>query len=141
MKRAPYCVFCNIIAGSEPANILYQDDEVIVIDNGSRDGSTEYLLDQTDVTLYYTEDSYAGSECGLLWGNELLERFADGHWSLTLDADELLVYPGCETVTLRPLTHYLESEGADALLTMLLDMYSDGPIRSTEYSPGKPFLK
>ena len=33
MKRAPYCVFCNIVAGSESANILYQDDEVIVIQN------------------------------------------------------------------------------------------------------------
>ena len=33
MKRAPYCVFCNIVAGTEPANILYEDGEVIVIQN------------------------------------------------------------------------------------------------------------
>ena len=29
----PYCVFCNIVAGSEPANIIYQDDDVIVVQN------------------------------------------------------------------------------------------------------------
>lgn len=29
----PYCVFCNIVAGREPANIVYEDDEVIVIQN------------------------------------------------------------------------------------------------------------
>ena len=29
----PYCVFCNIVAGREPGNIVYQDDEVIVIQN------------------------------------------------------------------------------------------------------------
>ncbi len=29
----PYCVFCNIVAGREPANIVYQDDEIIVIQN------------------------------------------------------------------------------------------------------------
>ncbi|MGH2628711.1 MAG: histidine triad nucleotide-binding protein, partial [Anaerolineales bacterium] len=29
----PYCVFCNIVAGNEPANVLYQDDEIIVIQN------------------------------------------------------------------------------------------------------------
>ncbi len=28
-----YCVFCNIVAGREPANIIYQDDQVIVIQN------------------------------------------------------------------------------------------------------------
>ncbi|MBI2765474.1 MAG: HIT domain-containing protein [Chloroflexi bacterium] len=31
--RRPYCVFCRIVAGEEPANIVYQDDEVIVIQN------------------------------------------------------------------------------------------------------------
>jgi histidine triad (HIT) family protein len=28
-----YCVFCNIVAGNEPANIIYQDEEFIVIQN------------------------------------------------------------------------------------------------------------
>ena len=28
-----YCVFCNIVAGKEPANIIYQDDDYIVIQN------------------------------------------------------------------------------------------------------------
>jgi histidine triad (HIT) family protein len=28
-----YCVFCNIVAGTEPANIIYEDDEIIVIQN------------------------------------------------------------------------------------------------------------
>ena len=28
-----YCVFCDIVAGREPAKIRYQDDEVVVIDN------------------------------------------------------------------------------------------------------------
>lgn len=29
----PYCVFCEIIARRLPANIRYEDDEVIVFDN------------------------------------------------------------------------------------------------------------
>ena len=28
-----YCVFCNIVAGEEPANVVYEDDEIIVIQN------------------------------------------------------------------------------------------------------------
>lgn len=29
----PYCVFCNIVAGREPANVIYEDEEIIVIQN------------------------------------------------------------------------------------------------------------
>lgn len=29
----PYCVFCDIVAGREPATVVYEDDEVIVIQN------------------------------------------------------------------------------------------------------------
>jgi histidine triad (HIT) family protein len=29
----PYCVFCNIVARKEPANIIYEDDDIIVIQN------------------------------------------------------------------------------------------------------------
>jgi len=28
-----YCVFCNIVAGKEPANVIYEDDDVIVFQN------------------------------------------------------------------------------------------------------------
>lgn len=28
-----YCVFCRIVAGQEPADVIYEDDEVIVIRN------------------------------------------------------------------------------------------------------------
>jgi histidine triad (HIT) family protein len=31
-----YCVFCEIIAGREPAEVLYQDDEVMVFRNRLR---------------------------------------------------------------------------------------------------------
>lgn len=31
-----YCVFCNIVAKTEPADILYEDDEVIVFRNRLR---------------------------------------------------------------------------------------------------------
>lgn len=115
-------------------------DRFFVVDNGSSDGSTEFLMSQPDVVVYYTNDSYAASECGLRWTNELLARFAGERWALTLDADELLSYPGCEKLGLRSFTRYLESVGADALRAMLLDMYSDHAVRETSYSPGQPFL-
>ena len=32
-SSAPYCVFCEIVAGREPARVRYVDDEIIVIVN------------------------------------------------------------------------------------------------------------
>ncbi|MGH2634178.1 MAG: HIT family protein [Tepidiformaceae bacterium] len=29
----PYCVFCSIVSGREPANVLYEDDDVMVFQN------------------------------------------------------------------------------------------------------------
>ena len=33
MNKPPYCVFCEIIAGSEPARIRYIDNDIIAIVN------------------------------------------------------------------------------------------------------------
>jgi histidine triad (HIT) family protein len=33
MPVRPYCVFCRIVAGEEPATVIYEDDEMIVIRN------------------------------------------------------------------------------------------------------------
>lgn len=115
-------------------------DRFLVVDNGSDDGTLDFLLSQPDVHVFFTGESYAASHCGVTWINHLLAAFADGHWCLTLDADELFVFPSCETSSLRTLTRYLDSEGAEGLKTFLLDMYADRPIADTNYPPGAPFL-
>lgn len=116
-------------------------DRFLVIDNDSVDGSTELLLDEPDVHVFHTAQRYAASGYGVTWMNALLEAHASGHWVLTVDADELLVYPGCEEANLRELTSLLDYRHTDAMLTFLLDMYSDRPIHSTHYLAGTPFLK
>lgn len=115
-------------------------DRILAIDNESDDGTTEWLLAQPDAHVFLARGSYAGSHCGVLWMNEVLSRHAAGHWTLTVDADELLVYPDCERLGLGALTGHLERSGADALACFLLDMYSDCPIRDTHYRAGTPFL-
>jgi hypothetical protein len=112
----------------------------IVVDNDSSDGTTALLLSQPDVEVFHAAASYAGSHYGVHWLNGLLGQFGCGHWVLVVDADELLVYPDCETVSLPRFASRLEASGADGLLTFLLDMYPDGPIQEARYDPGTPFL-
>ena len=114
-------------------------DRFIFIDNGSTDGTRDYLLSQNDSNLFYTKDSYAESKCGIDWLNQLIPEFGTNHWILTLEPDELLIYPNCETINLQQLTKYLDSVEAQAMKTFLIDMYSDKAISNTHYKTSEPF--
>lgn len=112
----------------------------LLIDNDSNDGSRDFLLSQPDVTLFHTTQSYAASNCGINWQNEVLNSFAVDHWTLILDIDEFFIFPGYETRKLSELIHYLEGVRANAMLAPMLDMYPDGPIAETIYHPGDSLL-
>ncbi|HXP75657.1 MAG TPA: glycosyltransferase family 2 protein [Stellaceae bacterium] len=115
-------------------------DRFLVIDNGSTDGSRDMLLAQPDTLVFWTEDSYAASSFGMDWVNTLLNHFCDGNWVLVADADECLVWPDCESQTLRQLTLWMDSIGAEALFTMMLEMYSDRAFGTIGYTAGESFL-
>lgn len=116
-------------------------DRFVFVDNNSDDGTAEFLLAQQDTHVFRTTASYAASTYGVEWLNHLATDFAVGHWVLTVDADELLVYPGSEDVGLAELTARMDARRRTGLLTFLLDMYADGPIRDAAYVPGTPFLE
>ncbi|MGR3493737.1 glycosyltransferase family 2 protein [Citreimonas sp.] len=103
-------------------------DHFLIVDNGSDDGSADYLGAQQDVSLWRTDASYRGSRFGMDWLNWLLTRHGHGHWCLTVDADELLVYPDYETRTLRDLTAWLEAVGRPAFGALMLDLYARGRL-------------
>jgi hypothetical protein len=59
---------------------------------------------------------------------------------VTVDIDELLVYPGSERAPLRALTTYLDREGHEALGCLLLDLYPAGPLNECSYEAGGDLL-
>ncbi|WP_128255257.1 glycosyltransferase family 2 protein [Falsirhodobacter deserti] len=112
----------------------------LFVDNGSDDGSRDYLVRQPDTSVWVTHQSYKRAYFGVDWLNGLQRRFAHGHWCLTVDPDEFLVYPFCDTRPLRALTDWLESSSVRSLSAMLLDMYPQGPIDARPYREGQdPF--
>lgn len=115
-------------------------DRFVVVDNGSTDGSRDMLLAQPDTSVFSTEDSFAACSFGMDWVNTLLNHFCDGNWILAPDADECLVWPGCESQTLRQLTQWMDSIGAEALFTIMLEMYSDRAFGTIGYEAGESFL-
>ena len=115
-------------------------DHFLFVDNDSDDGTREYLAEQSDVSIWTTKASYKRAHFGVDWLTHLQRRFADGHWCLTVDVDEFLVYPFCETRPLRALTDWLDASAVRSFSAMLLDMYHKGPIESRPYHEGQnPF--
>ncbi len=115
-------------------------DKFVILDNDSTDGSTDYLLSRDDCYVYWTDDSYSASNCGIEWMNSLLNQLSMNRWVLVLDADELFIYPNCENSSINKLTQNLVKNNANAFQTFLLDMYAKGPLKDAEYLRGQNFI-
>ncbi|WP_299846304.1 glycosyltransferase family 2 protein [uncultured Roseovarius sp.] len=108
----------------------------LIVDNGSDDGTHDYLAAQPDVSLWSTTHSYRLSRFGVDWLTWLQLRYAHGHWCLTLDADEIFIYPHHDTRPLTALVEWLEQNDRRSFGALMLDMYPKGPLSRQQYSSG-----
>ena len=111
-------------------------DHFLIVDNDSDDGTAAFLEKQEDVSLWSTADSYKLARFGMDWLGWLQVQHGSGHWCLTVDADELLVYPSCEERDLKALTQWLETTGRASFGAMMIDLYPDKPLDEAVYCPG-----
>ena len=100
----------------------------LAIDNASTDGTAGMLADCPDVSVWRTDASYRASRFGLDWLTWLMIRHGHGHWCLTLDADELFIYPNWRTRPLEALTGWLDAGGVESMGALMLDLYPEGPL-------------
>jgi len=108
-----------------------------MVDNGSDDGTLEYLRAQPDVSLWRSDKSYKRSRFGVDWLNWLQRKFAHGHWSLVVDVDEFFIYPFCDTRPISALTDWLDASSIKSFGAMLVDMYPRGPIEAAHCRQGQ----
>lgn len=109
----------------------------LIVDNGSEDGSLDLLLGQPDVSVWQTGASYREFRFGVDWMTWLQVRYGHGHWMLTADVDELLVFDGSDQHGLAGLTQLLEKRGQVAFGALMLDLYPKGPVDQHHYSAGQ----
>lgn len=111
----------------------------IAIYNESTDNTKSILLASEDILCYeapeknYREDS-------INWINHLLWKYIKKRWVLLADVDELLVYPGIERSGISGLIHKAEVTNSKIIYTPLIDMYSNRPIRETNYTAKNDFI-
>jgi Glycosyl transferase family 2 len=97
-----------------------------ILDNGSTDNTVEFLSKQPDVTLLQTYAPYHAYENTMK--RYLARRYCRGRWCLCVDVDELFDFPRSAETSLRTLIGYLNHKGFNAVVTQMLDMFSDRPI-------------
>lgn len=108
----------------------------LFVDNGSTDETTAFLMDQLDVSVWTAAGSYRRSRFGMDWLTYLQFRYGAGHWSLTVDADEILIYPHHTTRPLPALVDWLESQGQSSFGALMLDLYPKQRLSQKHYVPG-----
>lgn len=132
MQRLPYFLehYRNIGIG-----------HFLIVDNASDDGTAAYLAAQPDVSVWTADKSYKASRFGMDWLTCLQWRYGHGRWIVTVDADELLIYPDWEKRGLGELTDLLGAQGLRTMGALMLDLYPKGPIQDQKYLPGDDPLK
>ncbi len=111
-------------------------DHFLFVDNGSDDGTAEYLTARPDVSLWVTDDSYRLARFGMDWLGWLQFRFGHGHWCLTVDADELLIYPHHADRKLPELVGWLDEKKQVSFGALMIDLYPKGPVADHAHAPG-----
>lgn len=95
------------------------------MDNGSDDGTFEWLLEQPDIDLYRCLERYQ-TKVKEGWINRIISHYGFDRWYVVTDSDELMVYQGMEQSSLSELTKKLSHKGVKRVKGLTLDTYTDG---------------
>lgn len=107
-----------------------------IIDNMSDDGSLEFLKQQKDAEVYLVKDEFRGFlKEG--WINRVMAQYGFNRWYLVADADELLVWPGMEELSLSKMIQKFNKRKLFRPLTIMVDMYPQGELYK---NPSKDIL-
>lgn len=100
-----------------------------ILDNNSIDGTREWLCQQKDCDVFYTEEQYSTHKREA-WINRLLSHYGFNKWYLVVDSDEHFVFPECESKNINDLISFLKKNKYKRVRSLMLDMYPKENIMS-----------
>ncbi len=113
---------------------------IVILDNGSTDGTIELLSRNADVTVYRSPVPFNTYIVGLK--RYLVSLYRGCGWVLVADIDEFFDYPGSGHLSLDRFLAYLNSNRYTVVTVQMLDMFGAFPEAAffTAFSPDRfPF--
>jgi hypothetical protein len=99
---------------------------IVLLDNGSTDGSVERALSYDGVTVLRCDLPFRWFRTAMR--RYLVETYGDGGWVLLVDVDELWDYPLSDRLTLKGFLEYLSKHSYTAVAAQMLDLFPPGPV-------------
>lgn len=97
------------------------------LDNGSDDGTFEWLIEQPDIDLYRCFERYQ-TIVKEGWINRIVSYYGFDRWYILTDSDELVVYVGMEEHPLKDVLKYAKCNKIRRIKGLTIDMYSSGNL-------------
>jgi hypothetical protein len=116
-------------------------EHFLFVDNASSDTSIDYMLDQKDVSVFIATQDYKFSRFGVNWQETLCSHYCLGKWALIIDSDELFMFDGFENHSIQELVAKADAQGANAVLSPMVDFYPGGTLEKADVTENKPFYK
>jgi len=99
---------------------------IFFLDNGSTDKTVDIATSYPNVSVF--RSTIPVSKYQALLKRRLAKAVVHSGWCLDVDIDEFFVYPGQEQMSIDQLLSYLNEHEFDAVVTQMLDMFSDKPL-------------
>lgn len=113
-------------------------EQFVILDNGSDDGTLEFLTKQEGTKVYQILDAFQ-TQKKEAWIERLLVLNGIDRWCIVVDSDELLDYIGSEKHSLKEMIQKANRLGYKRIWGYMLDMYAKDSLFS-QSSTREPFL-
>lgn len=97
------------------------------LDNGSDDGTFEWLLNQPEIDLFRCYEPYK-TLVKEGWINRVISYYGFNRWYILTDSDELVVYRDMEKHSIPDVVQYAKRQGLKRIKGLTLDIYPNNAI-------------
>ncbi|MCX5783361.1 MAG: glycosyltransferase family 2 protein, partial [Elusimicrobia bacterium] len=110
---------------------------IFFLDNGSTDGTLALIKKYKNTTILTCNANLSGYKKETFLKGYMAKRFCRNCWCLCADMDEFFDYPFSGKISLEKLLEYLNANSYNAVITQMLDMFSDKPLDNPGNGPLK----
>lgn len=96
----------------------------VYIDNGSTDGTLEYILTLPNVEVYSVYANYIAARRNG-WVQQIIEKYGYDRWYLFSDSDEIFCFPQEDFLQVDSLIDFLNLEAIKRVDSIMLDLHSN----------------